>query len=132
MRTNEEFKPNWASPPGKTISSVLKQRKLSISQFQDLMDMSKSNINSLLRGDIIINDELAKKVSIVCGASIKFWKKRDEQYREDLARQKLIIEETKEWFSYLPYLDLVKFGWISRKNNLDDKIKECLRYFDVK
>jgi len=131
MRINEEFKPNWASSPGETINSVIKQRKLSISQFQDLMDMSTSNVNSLLRGNIVIDDELAKKISNVCGASTKFWKKRDEQYREDLARQKQEIEESKEWFSCLPYLDLVRFGWVSKKNSLDDKIKECLRYFDV-
>ena len=80
------FNPDWYSPPGDTIQDVLEERKLSLSDFAQQMNISLLESGNLLSGKMVINKEIAKKLSIVLGSTPQFWLNRELGYRKDKAR----------------------------------------------
>jgi len=127
------FQPNWASAPGDTIGDLLDRRKLSIASFSQSLGYNKNAVSSLLQGKIAITPEIAEKLSIVLGASKSFWLNREAQYRESLERLKKegAYRDGVEWLQEIPVKDMVSFGWIPDTEAIADKIKSCLKFFNV-
>ena len=86
MKKNDDFKPDWVSPPGDTIKEILREKKISIARFAFLIGQTETFTKNLIKGDIAIDKELSQKLSKTLGSTSKFWLKRDEQYREDKIR----------------------------------------------
>lgn len=80
------FKPDWYSPPGDTISTVLKERKISITDFARQLGESPQFVESLLIGEAAIDGPLAKKLEQTLGSTAQFWLRREKGYRLDKAR----------------------------------------------
>jgi HTH-type transcriptional regulator / antitoxin HigA len=76
------FEPNWKSPPGDTIKDIIDEKNIPIKVFLDKMDMSLVDIMKLLDGNIIIDENIASKLSDVLGSSKEFWLNREKQYRQ--------------------------------------------------
>jgi len=80
-----EFKPDWASPPGTTIQSILLNRNITDEKFAKEMNL---NVDDLIEGRTRITLAIARRLNLVLGASVEFWLARDLQYRESLATAK--------------------------------------------
>jgi HTH-type transcriptional regulator / antitoxin HigA len=126
MSESSTFRPNWTSPPGETISDMLKERQLSVGIFAKKLNQSQKYIEGLLKGYEIITDDIAKKLEGTLGGSSDFWLTREFQYREDLERVTKVEQEA--WLKELPIKDMISFGWISGAKNL---ATECLTFFNV-
>ena len=126
MSEASTFRPNWTSPPGETISDMLKERRLSIGLFAKKLNQSPKYIDGLLQGFEVINADVAKMLEAILGGSSDFWLTREFQYREDLER--ITKLETDIWLKELPLKDMISFGWISGSKDLSS---ECLRFFNV-
>lgn len=132
MPTQNDFSPDWASPPGETITDILAEMNLSVRDFAGKMRCTAKTATDLFYGRIAITTETAEQLARVLGASATFWMTREAQYREDLKRiqggQKGSDED--KWLTDLPVRDMVKFGWIKavQKAELKD---ECLHFFGV-
>jgi plasmid maintenance system antidote protein VapI/Zn-dependent peptidase ImmA (M78 family) len=124
---SNEFHPDWASPPGDTISDILGERHLSEVEFASQLGRSLDEARSLIRGRTSITIAIARQLETVLGASVEFWMSRDFQYQQDITR---INHANEKWLSTLPLTDMIKFGWLSRPAP-SEEIASCLRFFNV-
>ncbi|WP_347988070.1 ImmA/IrrE family metallo-endopeptidase [Methylomonas sp. AM2-LC] len=121
------FLPDWASPPGATISDILEERGQSIAEFAQAMGDSVDDAHKLLKGYTHITDDVADHLAKVFGISAGFWISRESQFRDALER----LAKNEEWLKELPVNDLIKFKWIRNTSNTADKIAACLDFFGV-
>lgn len=128
MNNDQTFKPDWASPPGDTITDILRERKLSIAKFARDMQCSIADAHDLLRGHATITISVARNLARSLGSSVEFWMSRDFQYREDIARVRSL---EKDWLGSLPLSDMTRFGWIKPASGMAEEIKRCLDFFAV-
>lgn len=118
------FRPNWISKPGDTISDILKNRKLSVSAFAKTISYKEHEVEEIISGKKEINQEVATLLESCLGSSASFWLNREFQYRSNLAR----IDEEKSWLRELPVKDMVERGWIPKVSNV---LQTCLDFFGV-
>lgn len=133
MTETFEFHPSWASPPGDTISVLLRERNLSQADLAERTGYSRKHINELVRGRAPISYEAALKLEFVLGSAADFWMRREVLYREAIARKQVYQDHAKsaEWLESLPIVDMVRHGWIDRCHDKGQQVAECLRFFGV-
>lgn len=133
MAKHSSFQPNWASHPGATIADILHEKNLSLQEFAKKMEATSDQTRKLIDGGASITHEIARKLESILGASETFWMNRESQYQEDMARMRLPAEphETAAWLDSLPLKDMIRFEWISRSKNKNQKKEACLRFFGV-
>ena len=127
MSESFHFQPDWATPPGATITSLLAERGWSNSDLAGSLDKTLEQVKDLLNGMMPIDEAIAYDLNKVFGASKSFWLAREDQYRESLCR----IERNKEWVNKLPTKDVVRLGWLPKAKVEDSKISAWLDFFGV-
>ena len=80
------FSPDWVSPPGATIATILEERGATPVELADWIARSPDDVEELLEGRAEITTDMARRLARVLGASEAFWTWRKSQYRADLAR----------------------------------------------
>lgn len=125
MPSPRTFHPDWVSAPGDTIVDVLRERKLSLSELANALGQSLHEVNQLVTGRSTITIAVARKLSVVLGASIEFWMSRDFEYREQVKHQRHV------WLNHLPVKDMIEFGWIKAERDPSEQATACLTFFDV-
>lgn len=85
------FEPNWYSTPGDTIVDILDEIGMSREEFGRRLDLPPAPggaaiADLLLDGRMKITDGIAAQFEEILGPSAEFWIRREEQFREDLAR----------------------------------------------
>jgi HTH-type transcriptional regulator / antitoxin HigA len=130
MTSTQQFRPDWVSPPGDSISDILKTKNKSIHDFSEELKFTHDHTKRILEGSADITLDIAHELARVLGSSAKFWMNREIQYRQDLARN-LSCHESDDWLDELPVRDMIKFGWINSARTSAEKVKECLRFFNV-
>jgi plasmid maintenance system antidote protein VapI len=133
MMTSEQLSPRWVSPPGDTISDILNERALSLTDFAKKASLSHEIANKLLSGEAAISAELAATLAATLGSTSTFWLNREKQFRSELERLfgNPIQADTKNWWDNIPWNELVKLGWIAPLSDSHTKIIQGLRYFNV-
>lgn len=125
-------RPDWVSPPGETIISLLEQNELTVEEFADRIGRSTGATQSLLDGKDSIDIDLARKLSRILGASENFWMAREHDYRASIAPPKDVrIASFDDLIKKLPLSDMRKFGWINSTTTLEQKIAESMEFFGV-
>lgn len=84
--SDDNFLPDWFSPPGDTISTILDEKDISIESFANQIGFDLEKTYRLLEGQEVIDEKLANKLSQFLGSTAKFWLKREEHYRQDYLR----------------------------------------------
>jgi HTH-type transcriptional regulator / antitoxin HigA len=86
MSTLDHFTPEWASPPGETISDMLEERNIQLSAFAERIGWSTPNAAALIKGSVSITAEISRLLATALGPSPRFWMARESHYRTDVAR----------------------------------------------
>lgn len=128
MANEREFTPDWASPPGSTIRSILRERNLSSLELSNLLKCSTEEIQRLLEGRMTISIRLARNLSAVLGSSVEFWVSRDFHYRQVSTKLQQVEEK---WLAALPIDDMVRFGWLKPAPLPNQEMHACLEFFGV-
>jgi HTH-type transcriptional regulator / antitoxin HigA len=81
-----EFLPDWVSPPGDTILSILEEKNESVETFSSKMGCPVEWVYRLLAGEEPIDEPIAMKLSEVVGSTCRFWLARERNYRRDKIR----------------------------------------------
>jgi len=82
------FTPDWVSPPGETLAGILKERKITRTEFANRMGLPKKTINQIIKGKAEITIRIAYKMELALGVpSARFWIERERLYRESLVNQ---------------------------------------------
>ncbi|MEI6045856.1 MAG: HigA family addiction module antitoxin [Chloroflexota bacterium] len=84
--TKNEFKPNYAVPPGETLEETLEAIGMSQQELAERIGQPLKTINELIQGKTAITADTALQLEKVIGVSAEFWLRLERQYRETLAR----------------------------------------------
>lgn len=124
--------PDWISPPGDTMISILEERELTVEQFARNIGLTTSAAQSVLDGTKGIDTSLAKRLATILGASKEFWIARENDYRAMIEPvRSTAVSNLDELVKSLPVSDMQRFGWIHKRTTTDEKIAECLDFFGV-
>lgn len=133
MTEATRFDCDWVSPPGDTIEDALEEQGMTQAEFAKRSGFSKKHVNGLIKGNVAITAETALRLEAVLGAPAAFWLRREMEYREDLARKKMLDEAEAhvDWLQEFPLSDMIKFGWIRQRRNKALQVVELLHFFGV-
>ena len=122
-----------ATPPGATIKEQLLDRGLSQKEFAMRMDMSQKHISKLINGEVQLTPDVACRLEMVLGIPAKFWNKLEATYREKLikADNENKMDADKELAKKLPYHEMSKYGWVPETRNLNERVINLRKYFEV-
>lgn len=135
MRVDVDFAPMCAVPPGRTISDLMKSKGIGSTPLAHLVDMTEADVNSLLAGKFALTPCVAARLAAVLGASVSFWLRREEQYRNQLAELTEGVdpenEEYKYWLKSLPVKQMQSLGWVDSTRDKMERLRGILDFFDV-
>ncbi len=133
MDSNTHFKPDWVSPPGDTIASILEERGITPDDFAAAIRRPVDEVLELLQGRAELTREIAQQLANVFGATKSFWSRRESRYREDLARlrQEASSPATLAWAQKTPIQEMIRLGWITPATDKTDLVVSCLQFFGV-
>lgn len=135
MKTEADFAPMWALPPGTTIVDLMKSRGVASAHLAHSVDMSEGDFAGLLQGTRALTIHIATRLEAELGASAGFWLRREQQYREQLAELTDGIDpdndEYQAWLKSLPLKQMQELGWIEPTKDKREKLSRCLAFFDV-
>ena len=122
-----------ATPPGATIKEQLLDRGLSQKEFAVRMSMSEKHISKLINGEVQLTHDVAVRLEMVLGVPAKFWNNLEAIYREKLikANAENEMDEDIELVKKFPYNELAKNGWIPSTKNVQEKVINLRKYFEV-
>ena len=81
-----EYHPDSVSAPGETLAETLDALGISQTELAKRMDCPIKTINEIIQGKAAITTETALQLEQVLRLPASFWLKREQQYREALAR----------------------------------------------
>lgn len=125
------FRPNWASPPGETIRTVLHNKGVSIDSFRHEIGLDESQVAALLAGVLPVTPALAKGLAESVGSTAQFWLERQRQYRDSLEDLAAADPELAEWCATFPVKKMIDSGWLPKPYSKSDVAFELLDYFDI-
>lgn len=135
MRTEVDFAPMWAVPPGRTISDLMHTKGVTSSRLADWVDMSERQLVGLLSGKNPLTAGVAARLQEAFGTPATFWLRREEQYRKQLAELNAGVdadkEEYKSWLKSLPLKEMQSLGWVDTAKDKQEKLRNCLDFFGV-
>jgi HTH-type transcriptional regulator/antitoxin HigA len=135
MRTEVDFAPMWAVPPGRTIADLMNTRGVATSSLANLVDMSERQLAGLLSGKNQLTAGVAARLEEALGVPASFWMRREEHYRKQLAELNEGVdagkEEYKSWLKSLPLKEMQSLGWVDAANDKQEKLRSCLDFFGV-
>ena len=76
------YSPDWVSPPGETLAEILEERGLARSQFGEMLGWSVEDVKRVIKGEKMIDGEIALAFESVLGISSIFWLNREKSYRD--------------------------------------------------
>lgn len=133
MNDDTSFNPDWISPPGETVATIMEELRLTPADLARRMKRHARDIEDLIHGQAAITDELAQQLANTLGATKTFWATRELQYQRDLARllQTSASPESATWLSDIPVNEMAKWGWVETAADRAAKAAACLRFFGV-
>ncbi len=99
-----EYHPDYVSPPGETLLETLEAIGMSQTELAKRMGRPIKTINEIIQGKAAITSDTALQLEQVLSVPASFWLKREQYYRESLAR---LAEEERltrwvEWLKEIP------------------------------
>ncbi|WP_105435797.1 ImmA/IrrE family metallo-endopeptidase [Neorhizobium tomejilense] len=106
------IEPNWASPPGKTISRLMNAKDIPFEDLADGLGLASEEFGALIEGKKRICATLAAALAEQLGSTPRFWMARDKTYVEDVARLSTAEDSIASWAKAMPVKSMRQFGWI--------------------
>jgi HTH-type transcriptional regulator/antitoxin HigA len=128
-----QYTPDFVSPPGETLLDTLETLGMTQAELANRTGRPKKTINEIVQGKAAITSETALQLELVLGVPATFWLRREQQYREWLARQE---EENRlrnqtGWLREIPLQQMISFGWVKGFEDPVRQLREVLNYFGV-
>lgn len=122
-----------ATPPGATIKEQLEDRKMTQKEFAVRLDMTEKHISKLINGEVNLTPEMAVKLEMVLGLPASFWNNLESIYREKLIKiqQENEMDEDISIAKQFPYSEMVKLNWIEETNNIEERVINLRKLFEV-
>ncbi len=125
------FEPNWASPPGDTISRLAAADNVPIHELAERLGFEDGVFNGIMEGNVRISADIADALSAELGASSQFWCNRYDQFLADKERlvraQQALSLAT--WGNTFPVRALRELGWLPTGSRAERLSGDILRFF---
>lgn len=127
------FEPDYAVPPGDTLSEVQESLGMSQKELATRLDMTVQSLNRIIKGHQPITYETADKLGMVTGVAAAFWNNLEAQYQEQLAKIKAQekMEAEAAWLKTIPTKELIERGLIEPMKNAAELMREALAFYGV-
>lgn len=121
-----KYKPFVLLGPGDAIKEELEFYGWRQEDLAEIMGLSVKHVNQLIKNKTPVTFETAILLSQVFKQSVQFWINLDTNYRLQLEEDAQNDEASARAliFRYMPVLEMYKRGWLNRKDNLIDQVKE--------
>jgi len=131
--SNGAFEPDWFSPPGDTIATLMAKRRMTISATAAALKCDPTTVRGLLSGVVEVDKHLARRLTDALGGSSDFWCRRQATYDAALERaaERLPADEAATWLRHLPLKDMAEYGWSETPSRRSAALKSYLAYFGV-
>jgi len=85
--SKNSFDPDWISPPGDSIADLLQERNWTQAELASRLGTSELFVEQLVMGKVRLTATIADGLDRILGGSVRFWLKREEEYRVSIARK---------------------------------------------
>jgi addiction module HigA family antidote len=128
-----QFRPNYAVPPGVTLLDTLEELGMSQAELAQRMGRPLKTINEIVKGKAAITPETALQLEKVLGTPASFWNSAERNFRETLARLELEkrLQAQTPWLKQVPVRQMAKWAWISERQEPIKQLEEVLNFFGV-
>lgn len=128
-----QFKPDYAVPPGETLLETLEAMGMSQVELAERTGRPKKTINEIIKGKVAITPETALQFERVLGVPASFWNNLERNYQETLARinEQKSLQRQIEWLKKIPLNALIKMGWVKKYSDKVQQLQEVLNFFGV-
>jgi HTH-type transcriptional regulator/antitoxin HigA len=128
-----EFYPDYASPPGDTLEETLETIGMSQAELARRMGRPAKTINEIIQAKVAITADTALQLEKVLSIPASFWLRREQHYQETLAR---LAEEQRfqsqiEWLKEFPIREMMKRCWMPLHNSKLEQVSATLKFFGV-
>lgn len=122
-----------AIPPGETLADEIAARGMNQTELAARLGRPLQVVNEIIRGKKAITDRTALGLEKVLGVSAAFWVNLEQEYRMTLERlrERERLREDAEWLRELPVREMQRRGWIASASDVQEKMRELLRFFGV-
>jgi addiction module HigA family antidote len=131
--TQNEYRPDYVSPPGETLLETLETIAMSQAELAERTGRPAKLINEIVKGKAAITPETALQLERVLGVPARFWNNRERQYRECLAQseERERLQQQAAWLKRLPLKGMIDLGWIREFDDAVEQLREALNFFGV-
>jgi HTH-type transcriptional regulator / antitoxin HigA len=128
-----QYAPDYVSPPGETLQEILEERGMSQAELAQRTGRPKKTINEIINAKTAITPETALQFERVLGISASFWNNRERRYRESLAWQEEneSLQQQVTWLDQIPVKAMIKASWIRQFQDKVEQLREVLNFFSV-
>lgn len=125
------FEPNWASPPGDTISRLAAASNVPTHELAERIGFEEDLFVGIMEGRVRICNEIADALSAELGAPRKFWIARYRQFISDKARLSSMASDTSlsTWSQSFPVRTLRELGWLPKGARGKELSEDILQFF---
>lgn len=126
-----EYAPDAVSPPGETLADTLEALGMTQAELAERTGRTKKLINEIVQGKATITPQTALQFERALGVPARFWNRREQHYREYLARteERLRLEPHVDWVSEFPIRTMCQLSWIRCWTDPVDQVRELLSFF---
>lgn len=127
------FSPDYGCPPGETLREVLERLGLTQAELADRTGRPKKTINEIVQGKAAITPDTALQFERVLHIDATFWLNLERAYQAAQARDAETERLTKSlpWLETLPVNEMVRRGWIPRRSDRVELLREVLSFFGI-
>lgn len=125
------FEPNWASPPGDTISRLAAASNVSTHELAERIGFEEDVFAGIMDGRVQIWGDIAEALSAELGASSQFWTERYNQFVADRARLECSspVASLSTWGQSFPVRALRELGWLPKGSRGERLSEDILNFF---
>ncbi len=131
--TINQYRPDYAVPPGWILGEHLEARGLSQAEFARRCGRSAKLISEIIAGKAPVEPETALQFEKVLGLNAGIWLGIEKKYQLHLARKAESAEATRcaAWLQRFPIAELAKRGAIRKPDSDADAMSGILSFFGV-
>ncbi|UUY05724.1 HigA family addiction module antitoxin [Svornostia abyssi] len=127
------FSPDYAVPPGATLSELLERRDMTQSELAKRLGVSAKHVNQVVKGVAPLSTEMALGLEKVLGTPVAFWIKREAVYQARRAETNELesLAEHVSWAKRFPVKELKRIDLIPPTASGSDLVWHLLRFLGI-
>lgn len=130
---NKEYKNLYAFHPGYYVNELIEDMEITQEEFAIRMGVSAKTISLLVRGEIVLSEDMALKLSNMFGMSVDVWLNLQKEYSKNLLEIERAkeLDEQKEIVKVIDYSFFTKLSFLPPTSSIVEKIKNLCSHLKV-